>query len=294
VALILPASQVLRKNITLPLATEENLRQVIEFQLEQLTPFPPDQVHFGYRLVGRDVERGQLTVEFAATSRSIVDPALTVLSTTGALVKAVLAEDMTTKGRWNNLLADSASTNNLPWFKGLNAWLSAAFLLLLIAVMVAPLLVKREAVVQLLPWVQKGKVAAEAADGLRGQLEARVEQHNFLLEKKRAAAPMVIALEELTRVLPDDTWVLQLDVKGKEMVILGESSSAVKLIGLFEQSPILREASFRAPLTKGQSPGIERYQLAVQIQPETPKADVAVVAAPSTTAASAPPSGGKP
>ncbi len=94
-----------------------------------------------------------------------------------------------------------------------------------------------------------------------------------------------MALEELTRVLPDDTWVQQLDIKGKELQIQGETASSFRLIGLFEQSAMFHDASFRAPLIKGQSSGSERYQLALQMQPMAGKA---ATPATSPTAATSP------
>jgi general secretion pathway protein L len=88
-----------------------------------------------------------------------------------------------------------------------------------------------------------------------------------VLEKRQKTPAVIQVLEELTRVLPDDTWVQTLDIKGKELQIQGETASSVRLIGLFEQSSVFKDSSFRSPLTKGQVSGTERYQLALQIRP---------------------------
>jgi len=61
--------------------------------------------------------------------------------------------------------------------------------------------------------------------------------------------------------------VQTIDLKGKELQIQGETASSVRLIGLFEQSPYFRDASFRSPLTKAQTSGYERYQLSLQVRP---------------------------
>ncbi len=286
IALMLPPGRVLCKTLTLPLATEENLRQVLEFQIEQHTPFSPGDVYFGCRVLARDFQRGQLTLEFAATPRDAVDQALKTLNTWGAPVRAVVAQDMLAATELVNLLPAAQGRAPSRLMRGLNPWLAGLLVLLALAAMAMPLLIKREAVVQLQPWVEKGKQAAQAADALRRQLETRVDQHNYLLEKRQALPPVIMALEELTRVLPDDTWVQQLDIKGKELQIHGETASSFRLIGLFEQSGMFHDASFRAPLTKGQSSGAERYQLALQMQPMVGK--VATVATPPAAAATAP------
>jgi general secretion pathway protein L len=285
IALTLPTCRVLRKTLTLPLATEENLRQVLEFQMEQHTPFSAAQVYFGHWVTGRDFERNQLSVEFVATPRESVDAAIKILSNLQVPVRAVFASDMLAAGNLVNLLPAGLGKAPSELRRGANPWLAALVILLAVSAMAMPLIIKREAVVQLLPWVEKGKKAAETVDALRRELEARVDKHNYLLEKRQSAPTVIQTLEELTRMLPDDTWVQTLDIKGKELQIQGETASSVRLIGLFEQSSLFRDASFRAPLTKGQSIGTERYQLALQIRPI---AAVPAVAEAATPAASAP------
>ena len=267
VVIALPSDRVLRKTLTLPLATEENLRQVLEFQMDEYTPFPVSQVYFGYRVAGRNFARGQLTVEFAATPRDAVDEAVQKLNDWGCVVRAAVAEDMLAAGTLVNLLPAAQGKPPSLLRHGLNPWLAGLVMLLAIAAIAMPLIIKREAVVQMQPWLEKSKTAAEAVDALRRGLEIRIEEHNYLLEKRQALPAVIVALEELTRILPDDTWVQQLDIKGKELQIQGETASSVKLIGLFEQSGRFYDASFRSPLTKGQTAGAERYQLALQMRP---------------------------
>lgn len=267
VALALPSSRILRKTLTLPLATEENLRQVLEFQMEQYTPFTPAQIFFAYRVVGRDFERNQLKVEFVVTPRDSVDEAVKTLAGWGASVRAVVADDMLAKGNVLNMFPSVQSKVSYSLWRGVNPWLAGLVLFLILAVLIMPLVIKREAVLQLNPWVEKGKKAAEATDVLRRQLESKVEEHNYLLDKKRTFPPVISVLDELSRVLPDDTWVQQLDVKGKELQIQGETASSSRLISLFEQSAMFHDASFKSPLIKGQGAGTEHYHLALEIRP---------------------------
>lgn len=286
-ALSLPKDCVLHRNLTLPLATEENLRQVLEFQMEQLTPFAPGHVYFGYEVLARDFDRGQLKVAFVATPRDVVDAAMKTLESQGSQVHAVFAEEFWSRGQLINLLPRSLVGAPSPLQQGGNLWLFLLCGVLALATLAMPLVIKREAVIQLLPWVEKGKKAAEAVDVVRRELDARIEQHNFVLEKRRATPTVIQVLEELTRVLPDDTWVQTIDLKGKELQIQGETASSVRLIGLFEQSPLFKEASFRSPLTKGQASGSERYQLSLQVRPAPfPAASAAASASAAVSDAS--------
>ena len=53
VILCLPADKVLTRTLTLPLATEENLREVLAFQMDRQTPFTVEQVYYDYGVVAR-------------------------------------------------------------------------------------------------------------------------------------------------------------------------------------------------------------------------------------------------
>jgi general secretion pathway protein L len=48
VVLLLPPERLLDTTVTLPAATEENLREVLAFEMDQLTPFTVDQVYYGF------------------------------------------------------------------------------------------------------------------------------------------------------------------------------------------------------------------------------------------------------
>ena len=110
VVLTLPRDRILRKTLTLPLATEENLRQVLEFQMEEHTPFPASRLYFGYRVTGRDFDRGQLAVEFVATPRDGVDASVKALNDWGATVRAVVAEDAgQARAIYQQIVADAAT-----------------------------------------------------------------------------------------------------------------------------------------------------------------------------------------
>lgn len=270
-----PAPKVLRRSVRLPIATEENLRQVLEFQMEQYTPFSAAQLYFSHAVLTRDFDKGLLEVELVAVQRTVVDGAIHKLQDAGYTPLAVQATDGDGGVLPYNLLPVLAGGRPSMWRNGPLPWLLALVLILAIAALALPLFIQREAAIQLIPLVDRSKKAAESVDSVRRELDAKIAQHNYLLEKRMATPTTIQALEELTRVLPDDTWVQTLDWKGKEIVIQGETASSVKLVGLFEQSSMFKDASFRSPLTKGQTPGVERFSLALQLRPPQPPASKA-------------------
>mgnify|MGYP000309463645 CR=1 FL=1 len=275
-SLYLPAGQVLRKVIQLPLPAEENLSQVLSFELDRHTPFKPEQVYFDHKVLKRDTQANIIHVEVAVAQRDFVNRAMTLLATWGVELEAVLvAGDLHTAPHFNLLPLAMRPPENPLWRVTQIALALVAFTLLMLALAI-PLWQTRQETIALFPVVNKARIAAQDTDALHRQLENLSARHNFLLQKKRAAPPVTILLNEITRLLPDDTWVQQFELKGRELQLVGETASSSKLIGILEQSTMLDEASYRSPLTKVQPGSAERFHLSAVVQPLTSEDVVAL------------------
>ena len=77
--LCIPAERVLQRNLTLPAAAEENLRQVLAFEMDRQTPFKADQIYFDSRVTGRDASGRNLLVELVLLPRAQLDQELAAL-----------------------------------------------------------------------------------------------------------------------------------------------------------------------------------------------------------------------
>lgn len=275
-SLYLPAQQVLRKVIQLPLPAEENLSQVLSFELDRHTPFKPEQVYFDHKVLKRDTQANIIHVEVAVAQRDLINRAIAQMAAWGVEVEAVLvAGDLHTAPHFNLLPIAMRPPENPLWRISQIALALVAFTLLMLALAI-PVWQTRQETIALFPVVNKARIAAQDTDALHRQLENLSARHNFLLQKKRASPPVTILLNELTRLLPDDTWVQQLELKGRELQLVGETASSSKLIGILEQSTMLDEASYRSPLTKVQPGSAERFHLSAVVQPLTSEDVVAL------------------
>ena len=72
-------------------------------------------------------------------------------------------------------------------------------------------------------------------------------------------------LNELSKVLPDDTWLVQAEIKGDELTLDGRTASSATLVGLFEASPFFAEVRYLSPVTRQNAGGLERFNFAVAI-----------------------------
>ncbi|HVE48755.1 MAG TPA: pilus assembly protein PilM [Casimicrobiaceae bacterium] len=293
VAVALPSRQVLRRALKLPAAVEENLLQALAYDLDRHTPFKADELYFDAEVVERD-PRGEIRIDLAAARRSLVDQAIAQAESFGAEVVAVVptapADAATTR---LNLLPPErrAASAGLLWRIGVPALALAVLAAVAIAV---PVWQKRDYAIALLRIVDDARVQASVSERLRSDLERHAAEYNFALERKFAFPSSLQVLEEITKLLPDDTWLTQMEMKtasrGKEtqreLLLRGESVNAGRLINAFEESKVFTQAAPRSPTTKIQPGPGEIFDLAAQLRPLPAPTPVALAAlAPVATPA---------
>jgi general secretion pathway protein L len=294
VRLAIPPRAVLRRTITLPAAVEENLRQAIGYDLDRLTPFKADELYYDAVVVARDAARGTIDVEFAAVRRPVVDAAIAHATAWGAEIRSA-SPDAPAASQVSrlNLLPEEARAIPAPW-KRWQFWVPIALLALVAGIaVVLPLWQKRELAISIINRAEVARQSAAVSERLRGELERAAADYNFVLERKHQWPPLVRVLDTVTSVLPDDTWLTQLEVrtvpKGKErereLVMRGESGNAGRLIPELEASGIVTQVAPRSPTTKIQPGPGEVFDLGAQLKPQPKPATVPLVDAPAAPAA---------
>jgi general secretion pathway protein L len=274
-ALVLSPGNFLTRRIELPRAAEENLRQAIAYQLNRYTPFKSSEVYFDYRVLKRALGEDALLVQIAVAPKTRIDPPLGLLAKAGVRPAAVvLADDLSAERMPLNLLPLERRAKTALRINTTNALLAALALILIAAASALPVLQKRQAIAALKPQVERAKRDAEGADRLRKELDSLVQVYDFLLQRKHTNPAATIVIDELSRLLPDGTWLQQLNFrshpKGWEIQIQGETTVSSRLPSIIEDSPLFRDASFKSPLVKGQTPASERFQLGAELEPVSP------------------------
>jgi len=79
--------------------------------------------------------------------------------------------------------------------------------------------------------------------------------------------PLLEVLNELARLLPDDTWIRKLDFRTPDILQLwGESGNALEVIKKLEESPYFLEVKILSSITKNPRTGKERFALRTKIR----------------------------
>ena len=265
----------LRKTLVLPAAVENDLRQALAYDLDRHTPFKPDEVYFDAAVVHRDIGRGQIRVEMVAARRAQVDAAVQYAQSFGATVVAVVPEPPSSASASRlNLLPHELRQNGV-WWRRWQFWLPIALLVgVALVAVVLPVWQKREYAIALNDVASQAFAQAAVSESLRTQLDRQVGDYNFALERKYTYPSTVQILDDVTRLLPDDTWLTQLEIKtngrGKEaqrdLLIRGESANAGRLVTLLEDSQLFTQAAPRSPTTKIQPGPGEIFDLGAQLK----------------------------
>ncbi|MCP5459703.1 MAG: PilN domain-containing protein [Gammaproteobacteria bacterium] len=257
----LPAIQSLQKTIHLPALAETNLRQVVGFEIGRYTPFNASQVYYDAEVLEHQPALRRMQVQLVAVPRATVDILVEELGKIGLTPTSV---DVTGNPGLN-LLPEEKRSRRGRGLRRLQWSLALLCVGLLCGAVVLPLWEQRMLVINLMPKMDAAQKEAEEVLTLRQDLENVMESSRFLLQKRQDTPLMVGLLRELTRILPDGTWVEYLDIRGNEIQIRGQSTQASALIGLLEASKWLQGVTFRSPITADRRTGKDRFHVAAQI-----------------------------
>lgn len=264
VELIVPRAAVLRRSIPLPVSAERELHAALRFEIDRQTPFAAETVFYASRVVARDKRRGTLQAELTVAQRQRIEAALAAAREHGAAPDAVVIDGDRGVGR-PNLLPHAHRRRGRPWraepWKFLAAGASALLLL-------GPLA---------LAWHLRGEAQALDRDvaGLRAlaargeRLEASIAAadaaRRFLPEQE--ARPRAIEMVDmLSRLLPSDSWVFDLELDNREVRIAGFSRNVPGVIEALEKAPLLETPQLRSPVAHTPGASADRFDISARIR----------------------------
>lgn len=273
----LPADKVLTKTLRLPLAVEENLAQTLSFELDRQTPFRPSQVYMAYRVLERELSANQLVLSLAVIPREILDHFIQRIAGLGLHVHgAALEKDLVAQGNdCPNFLPTAPRQERSRRDISANAFMAALLVTMIFGAAFIPVWKKREAAIALNNIAVHAKEQALLGQALRTALENSIIDHNFLPDKKAASLSRFALINELSKLVPDDTWISQMDITETEIQLQGETASASKLVELMEDSGFFRGTGSKSPLTKVQGTSVDRFHLGAELRPPSTSGDSA-------------------
>ena len=266
VVVYLPRAQVLRQTIELPAAAAENLHEVVAFEMDRHTPFRADDVYFDCRITHSDAKRGLIDVDLAVVPRDVADTAV-ALARGWSLAPARLgiADEPAAAADQMNLLPLSDRRTPGELSRRLSVVFGCCAVVLAALMVYLPLWQKQDLQARTEALLARARAEALEVDAIKAQVAARVASGQFLVDRKAQRPSLTALMDEVTRLLPDNTYIVQLALRERQVTLSGNSAKASALIAELEQSGLLSEVSFSSPITLDRRIGLERFNLTATI-----------------------------
>lgn len=261
--LLLPLESYLQKRLTYPLAAEQELRAVLEFEMDKQTPFTNDTVYFDYSITSRDTANDRLHVILYVVLRDVLKERLDALRFLDEqpAVATIICGDAYENVNFMPPPDRKVNNASAQHFR----YLGLVTLIVFMAALYLPLLRYSATIEQFANQVEQTRAQAMQAQALDDKKQAILDRVNFLADRDRQHVPFIRYIEELTRRLPDNTWIHRLAIDDGKMQIQGESAAAPSIIRILEESDYFEHTRFRSPVTKNNATGKEEFHVVSKV-----------------------------
>ncbi len=256
--------QAIQKIVLLPAAVKDKLAQVMAYELDKYTPFNAEQVYFSAQ-ISSQASDGQLPVLLVLTPRSILDELLQTLAAAQIQIDQVRHQNQSVESLDYNLLPADKQRQRNRFSRLLIIALAVISSLLLAALLLMPVVTGQNQVDELTRQINALAQQTLQVQQQHRQMDQLLDQTEQLVELKQAQPFLNRVLNELTRLLPDNTWLSHFKFKQGKIQIQGQSGAASSLIETLENSPLFENVRFVSPLTQDKRTGLERFRISMEI-----------------------------
>lgn len=264
VRVVVPEHVALVRELELPLAAQENLREVLGFEMSRRTPFRVEDVHFDYRVLSHDPAAQRLRVRLTVLPRAQLAPLFAALRDWELEPAHDVAMRRDDDAAAASLSFQAAAYRPRP-HANLNLVLGLAAVVLAGIALWLPVQAQREYREALEGQLDQARAAAQTVAVLRERLGAEHEARALLTGARVGQAGMVGLLEVISRALPDGTFLFRLEIARGELNLHGSSDAASSLIAILEATESLHEVRFASPVTRDGASARERFHIVARI-----------------------------
>lgn len=250
----------LRRTIDLPVAAKADLPQLLYYEVDRLTPFCADDVYLTYRVIETNETRQQIRVDVAAVPKATINRAFSIAERHCLPIKRIELEGAQELD-FSHYVQASADRSLL--FGGLSS-IVVFVCLASFAMAFYKILDQQGEIERLDSEILLVRSDVDTYSKKRQQYEHLAATAEFVESSKAGKLPMVEILAELTQLIPDQAYLVQLIIHHDTIQLYGFADKTSSLITVLEQSPIFTAPRFDSPVTMDSNAGRERFHLSVQ------------------------------
>jgi len=260
IELVLPSEDVLMSQSKYPIQAKRKLSKFLSIDIQENFPFTENDIYSSSKIVKEDNGQGQFEAMHGFTKRSTVDALLSRLNQLDIPLNAI------------RLSANDSNYNFLPDSYGREdrasdiRQLSVMTTILLISIFALFFTyeVRQKSTLRQL----KVDIAIQKSESLEVRkitdtTNNKVQKINALRLAK-SQSPMVVEMwNDISRLLPRESEIIQLNYTKGTIRISGYSSSAGSLISILEADPKISNVTFSAPVTRDRRKQAEKYVISM-------------------------------
>jgi Tfp pilus assembly protein PilN len=199
----------------------------------------------------------------------VVDEGLRLCHAAGLTVAEVLFAGDARPADSRQFPADKPAYYRLLWRKWNLAFLGGLALVLALAALLAWYGRNAAAADMLSDQVALEETRAMAVSHIQQEIAATNSRITFFAHQKQAPLTVGI-LAGLARIVPDGTWLNEIEVSGARVHIRGYSHGAADLIGAIDKSGQFANAQFGAPTVRNPAGNVEQFDLVFDVKAGKP------------------------
>lgn len=259
-----PAGVLLERQVVLPLAAERAPEQVLNYEMERLTPFAAADALWSCHITRRDRTLGRLHLRLTLAPREALAPLLDILRNAGATPALVESAPGGGQPDWRRLMLDNTSRRRPAKSRHVAVALCAV---LAVAVVVVPFVRQSLAFAATEAQIATLDKPVAEATALRRRIAAAAEGGDVLQAARLRLGDPLHVLAAVTAALPDDTWLTDLTLRQRRLTLGGQSAAAVQLIARLSGDQVIRNAAFTAPVTRSDTGRTDQFSIGAEVAP---------------------------
>jgi general secretion pathway protein L len=260
----------LARELTVPATNRTQAMRIAELQGRASLPFEPDQVACAHAVT--DLKNGSLLLRTIIVKRSTLQHHLEVLTRAGCKPDIVDGADAWGHDYGVNLL-------NADQSRGVAGLIVPALFVLALLLPLIALQVewskRTNALAKLDLEIADVKAKVDSLLKKSAEVNAVADAVTALRRKRVSELTIVELWDELSRVLPDNAWISQMQVTKSKVSISGFASEAAPLVGTLETEPLFKQVTFTSPVSYDPSALAERFAIGFEIDSVRPAAGLA-------------------
>lgn len=271
----LAADRAMRRGVTLPAPAgpmgQADLRRALEREIERFTPFRAEQVYFLYAVEAQPGDGRSVSVELAVAPRKFIDPVIDRLVALGAGRRAMRVGIVGIDAALPAGVGGRETEEIAPQTAAVPRGIAVALIAVLFfgfTALTAPVVKLMIARADLAERAATAEKAAEQLRRMATDAERQSAGFTAIIVAKAEAPSVVRVLDRLTQLMPDDTFLDQFNVSGREIEIEGTTRASAALVRALESAPMFEKVTYIAPVTRDALTGAERFHFSIQYAPQ--------------------------